>query len=62
MGLVSETNLLKQLEGLGFSLRLCHALHLDRCLHDILHGSQMREQIEPLEDHAHTGALGSNVA
>ena len=33
------------------------ALHLDRCLHDVLEGRHVREQVEALEHHADVAAL-----
>ena len=59
--LLRETDLAQQLLGVGFRLLLVGLLDPDGRLHHVLDGRQMREQVEPLEDHADLRTLAGHI-
>ncbi len=61
VGFLRQAHLLQQRMGARLSLLAWHTLHLHRRLGDILQRRQMREKIEPLEDHANLSAAARDI-
>ncbi|MNF49393.1 hypothetical protein D3C84_306640 [compost metagenome] len=60
--LVAQADHVQQLDAALAGLGLAQAEHLDRCLHDVLQGAHVREQVEALEHHADLAAHSADVA
>ena len=62
VGLLGDADAFQQLHGVGLDLGAGAMAHANRGEGDVLHGRQMREEVELLEDHADLAADGGDVA